>query len=262
MSVRMGRWVAGAAVLATLAVTPAPGVGQVSEALDATGEGMVTFSYATRPGTRFCGRGGHSISVGGNVRMERGREGRGERCREGSALVEVAMEGGAVTDVRFLGPEERPSAGARDLGRVPAAETASALLAVARSDDPASDDAIVAAVVADSAVVWPELLEIARSRSHREKTRKSALFWLGQEAATSVTGALVETADDGSEAEGIRDAAVFALSQRPEEESLPALMSLAREAEHAGTRRSALFWLAQSDDPAVPEFFAEILAGP
>ena len=72
----------------------------------------------------------------------------------------------------------------------------------------------------------------------------------------------IETADDGSEAQGIRDAAVFALSQRPEGESLPALMSLAKEAEHADTRRSALFWLAQSDDPAVPEFFAEILAGP
>ena len=259
MRSRRGRWVVGAMALATLAVAPTPGTAQALEALESTDRGILTFSYATRPGTRFCGRHGRSISVGEGVRMERGPAERAEGCREDSALVDVTLEGGTVTDVRFLGPGERPSPGARNLGRVSAVESVAAFLSVARRDGPAADEAIVAAVVADSVEVWPDLLAIAQDRGQWEETRKSAIFWLGQEAASSVTGVLVETAEDGSEAQEIRE---FALSQRPEEESLPALMALAREAEHADTRRSALFWLAQSDDPTVPEFFAEILAGP
>jgi HEAT repeat protein len=194
--------------------------------------------------------------------MERGQAGGADRCREGSALVEVTLGAEGVTDVRFLGPDERPSVGARDLGRVSAAESAEAFLQVARADAAVSADAIVAAVVADSVVIWPDLLDLARHRAHPDETRRSALFWLGQEAASAVTAALLETADDDEEGRQIREAAVFALSQRPAGESLPALRALAQEAEHADTRRSALFWLAQSDDPAVPDFFADILAGP
>lgn len=262
MSARQAVWAARGMVVAVLAAAPASLSGQVSEALTRSGDGVVVFTYAARSGTRFCGDGGHSISVGRGVRMELdGRRGL-ERCREGSALVEVTMDEGVVTDVRFLGPDEAPAPAARNLGRVSADESARAFLRVARADGPATDEALVGAVVADSVVVWPDLLDIARDRDLADRTRKSALFWLGQEAAATVTEALVETADDGSEAEGIRDAAVFALSQRPEGESLPALMSLAKEAAHADTRRSALFWLAQSRDSRVPEFFAEILAGP
>ena len=259
MTAGRAAWVAGASALAALAVTPAHGTAQVAEALAGMDDGVVAFSYATRPGTRFCGESGHTVSVGRGVRMERGPRGDAERCREGSALVEVTLEGGTVTEVAFLGAGELPRAEARDLGRVSAPESARAFLDMARDDGPEADDALVAAVVADSMVIWPDLLDIARDRDRVRRTRKNALFWLGQEAAARVTDALAETADDGTEAREIREAAVFALSQRPDEESLPALMRLAREGAHPDTRRSALFWLAQSDDPAVPDFFAEIL---
>jgi hypothetical protein len=54
-------------------------------------------------------------------------------------------------------------------------------------------------------------------------------------------------------------AAVFALSQRPDHESVPVLMDVARTAPHPDTRRSAMFWLAQSEDERVYAFFEEIL---
>ena len=83
--------------------------------------------------------------------------------------------------------------------------------------------------------------------------------WLGQEATLAVNGPLMDLARDETEEEQIRDAAVFALSQRPEEESVPALMELIGDSDDAKVRKSALFWLAQSDDPRVLDFFEDIL---
>jgi len=57
----------------------------------------------------------------------------------------------------------------------------------------------------------------------------------------------------------VRNAAIFALSQRPDDEGLPALMELARTGAHAETRKTAMFWLAQSGDERVVAFFEEIL---
>ncbi len=54
---------------------------------------------------------------------------------------------------------------------------------------------------------------------------------------------------------------MFALSQRPTDEGVPILMDVARTATQAETRRSAMFWLAESEDPRVVAFFEEVLLG-
>jgi HEAT repeat protein len=100
---------------------------------------------------------------------------------------------------------------------------------------------------------------LARDRSLDEDVRTSALFWVGQEAADAVTEGLAEVALDEDEDQDVRDAAVFALSQRPADEAVPILMEIARTAPHIQTRRSAMFWLAQSKDERVYAFFEEIL---
>lgn len=261
-------WVAGALALAALALGAGPVDAQIAEAARTVGDGGLTFSYPVRPGTRICGGGDRGISVTGGAWISRGGEDQtGERdCREGSALLEVTLERGLPIDVTLVAPGQSPARGSREMGRV-AAEVAVRWLLddVARADPPlargAVDGALLAAVIADSVVVWPELLEIARDRDVHSRTRKSAIFWLGQEAADVVTDELVATAGDDSEEAEIREAAVFAISQGDAEESVPALMTLAREAPAADTRRSALFWLAQSGDPRVPAFFGEILRG-
>ena len=92
--------------------------------------------------------------------------------------------------------------------------------------------------------------------------RASALFWLGQEAADAATVGIASVAADEREDQKVRDAAVFALSQRPGDQGVPALIELARTAREAETRRSAMFWLAQSGDDRVLPFFEEILLGP
>lgn len=260
--------VAGALALATLALGSGPVAGQIAEVARSVGDGSFTFSYPVRPGTRICGGTNHGLSLTDGVWISRDEgDERGELdCREGSALLEVTLAGGLPIDVTLLAPGRSPDAGSRELGRVAGREAVRWLLDDVVRADPALDreaveGALVAAVIADSVVVWPELLEIARDRDAPARTRKSAIFWLGQEAADVVTAELVATAGDDSEAADIREAAVFAISQGDPEESVPALMTLAREAPAADTRRSALFWLAQSDDPRVPAFFGEILSG-
>lgn len=227
---------------------------QILERLGA-GNGVVRFTHPLRPDVRICERGIHT-----GPGWERGREG---LCHDGEADVEIELAEGRAMSVRVLRPDDTPDPQARDLGRVTGEEAAAALLRFARLAPAAvAEDAIVVAVVADATEIWPELLDLARDRERPGRVRRSAVFWLGQEAAEAVTPELAATASASDEDTDIREAAVFALSQRPAAEGVPALMELARSAPHADTRKSALFWLAQSEDPRVPEFFGELLRGP
>lgn len=102
------------------------------------------------------------------------------------------------------------------------------------------------------------LLRIARQEPDGE-LREKAVFWLGQAAGREVTGelrGLVE--DDGIDTE-VREQAVFALSQRPRDEGVPALIEIARNSRSAELRKKALFWLGQSGDPRALDLFEEIL---
>jgi HEAT repeat protein len=57
----------------------------------------------------------------------------------------------------------------------------------------------------------------------------------------------------------VRKRAVFALSQRPKEESVPALLRIAKAHRDPEMRRSAIFWLGQSNDPRALAQFEELL---
>jgi HEAT repeat protein len=91
--------------------------------------------------------------------------------------------------------------------------------------------------------------------------RRTALFWLGLEAAAAATEGMAGVAEDEDEDQEVRAAAIFALSQRPAEEGVPILMELARTAREPATRKTAFFWLAQSRDRRVVPFFRDVLLG-
>ena len=57
------------------------------------------------------------------------------------------------------------------------------------------------------------------------------------------------------------NSAIFALSQRPHDEAVPALIEVARTGAAGETRRTTMFWLAQVEDEHVVGFFEEILLG-
>jgi hypothetical protein len=247
---------------ALLALTPAAFGQSIAEQVERVDDGKVRMSFATRPG--ICGDGHGSISFdGGRDRYVRHRSSDDWdwECEPGPARVVLRVRDGEVTDVdAYVGGRWRPAArNTVDLGTVSASQAARYFLSLARKLDRAADDAIFPAMLADSATVWPELLDVAKDASLPSKTRTSAVFWLSQEAADAATEGLGEIALDESEDWEIRKTAIFGLSQRDEGEGVPALIRIARTNDDPRLVRHALFWLGQSEDPRALELFEELL---
>ena len=121
------------------------------------------------------------------------------------------------------------------------------------------EKAIFPATIADSANVWPAFLRIARNSDLPRGTRTQAVFWLGQAAGDAATSNLKDIVVDNSVDREVREQAVFALSQRPRDEGVPALIAVARTNKDPEIRRKALFWLGQSHDPRAIDLFEELL---
>jgi hypothetical protein len=225
-------------------------------------DGSVRFTFPTREEVEVCDQG---IRMGESRMMWHSRRGWDEAtgCRPGPVRVEISKRNGGVRSVEVVGPWSSLVAEAVELGPFPASEVADYLLSVVESQEhgEAARDAVLPLVLADVEDVWRPLLDLARDPAIATEARKSALFWVGQEAASGVSTELAGVAVEEDEDQEVRDAAVFALSRRPPDEGLPFLMELARTAPQARTRKSAFFWLAESGDERVIPFFEEILLG-
>jgi hypothetical protein len=173
------------------------------------------------------------------------------------------IEDGAVDRVQYwVGPLR--SREARDLGSAPAAEAARWLMSVASHGRPrASAKAILPAILADSAVVWPELLAIARDGERSHSTRQEAMLWLSRFAAAAVAGRPNDPLDfergSVTDDEDLKTHAVFVLSQLPRGEGIPQLLDVARSKQSPRVRGQALFWLGQSGDPRAIALFESLL---
>jgi hypothetical protein len=221
----------------------------------AAGEGAVRLSFAARHGV--CGSGGQNISILSDDEHDEVES----DCAPGPVRVSLRVRGGRVAEAHtYVGGRWRPPQGpTTDLGTVSAPEAAAGLLTLAERADGDAESLVTAASLADSAIVWPDLLRMARRADLPLETRRQAVFWLGQAAGAAVTHGLDSlTADEGSDLE-VRKHAVFALSQRPADEGVPALIRVARTSPSGELRKTALFWLGQSDDPRALAVFEEIL---
>jgi hypothetical protein len=252
-----------------LGCTTAPAQSALAERILGVKDGTVRLAYSVREG--ICGDGesfirdrtrGENNYISFDDRGSRygDRNWRNRPCEPGPARVAILKDGGLVTKVRLYVGGEWPAAssGVTDLGQVAAPAAARALIALAAKDRRA-DQAIFAAMIADSAVVWPDLLALAKNDQVAKDTRKSAVFWLSQAAGDAATKGLSELAEDDAEDRDIRDQAVFALSQLPAAEGVPVLIRLARTNRDPKVRRKAIFWLGQSDDPRALKLFEELL---
>jgi len=168
----------------------------------------------------------------------------------------LSVSGGRLIDADLaVGGAWSQDDDAVDLGTVAAVEAAAALLDLAATASfRGGGDLIIGAVVADSAEVWPQLLQLARQDDVAEGIRDDAVLWLGFAAAD----ALGPEADDEDD---IRESAVFALSQRPHDEAVPALIRVVEGDHPVHLRKSALFWLGQTDDLRAIDVYEEILQG-
>ena len=225
--------------------------------------------FTSRPG--LCGNvDGETVMIGRTGERGRtwqgslnGREQREIECVEGPTHVRLRVRGGHVSDVSARVARAFPAASGQvtELGRVPAREAASYLLALAErsAGRDVGGGGIFSATLADSVDTSRQLLRIARNDAAGDEARSAAVFWLGQQAGDAATKGLVGLVDDDEQTRALREAAVFSLSRRPREESVPELIRIARTHRDGHIRKAALFWLGQSGDPRAVALFEEIL---
>ncbi|MFL5508481.1 MAG: HEAT repeat domain-containing protein [Gemmatimonadaceae bacterium] len=253
---------------AALAGATAASAQSIASQVARVSNGTVRMSFSTRPG--ICGS-GNSISYGGRGRgrttwgndWESSRDVEWESdCSVGPGRVVIDRRNGEIADLRFyVGGRWRPAAAdVVDLGMVPARAAADYLVSIARTERGSmGEKAILPSTLADSAEVWPELIRIARNSDIPRSTRTSAVFWLGQAAGDAATRGLNDIVVDNGVDREVREQAVFALSQRPREQAVPALIAVARTNKDPEIRKKALFWLGQSNDPRALDLFEELL---
>jgi hypothetical protein len=257
------------ATVLLLACEAAPAQSPLADRILAVKDGTVRLAFPVREG--ICGNGENFIrdrsrgednymSFEGNINS---RNWRYQACEPGPARVVVMKTEGAISRVRVYVGGDWKAAGpdVTDLGMVSGPAAAKALLAVAVREH-RGEQAVFAATIADSVVIWPELLSLAKNESVNRETRKTAIFWLSQAAGDAATKGLADMAEDESEDREMRDQAVFALSQLSSDRGVPILIRLAKSNKDPKVRRKALFWLGQSDDPRVLALFEEILTKP
>ena len=234
-----------------IAILPAVAAAQsLEQRVTQVDSGRVHLSYPARPGV--CGN-DHGFSGTPDDDWQ-------GTCEREPVRASLEIRGHRVTRVRaHVGGKWNETSSAVDLGTVRPQEAASYFLSLAEQVDGPGGDALLAAALADSAVIWPALLRVARSPRLPAETRRSAVFWLSQAAGKAVAPALDSIASDPRGDREIRKQAVFALSQRAANESVPALIQIARVNPDPEIRRTALFWLGQSEDPRALALFEEIL---
>jgi hypothetical protein len=243
------RYSACAAILVVLPATL--GAQSLEQRVAAVGTGTVRMSFAAQPGV--CGDGRN------NIRTRQNDEQWEEDCSPQPVRVAIRLREHQVMEIRtYVGGRWR-SGPTTDLGTVRPQEASAYFMRLAEREGGLEGDPVLPATLADSVVIWPALLRLARSPTAPQETRRSAVFWLGQAAGTAVAGSLDSIVDDARGEREIRKQAVFALSQLSNDGGIPSLIRIAQSNSDPELRRTALFWLGQSDDPRVLKLFEDIL---
>jgi hypothetical protein len=264
---RIAMWLTLAAVLAACPPAAAAGGRSLVELAAKLGEGEIRLAFPAREDACGCrndiwieSMDGHQIHFNRDdddwdCDCERGPVRVGLRVREGE-IVRIRTRIGEPGRVRDTDRE------IQDLGMLEPQDAADLLLELARKGSRrVAEKAILPAYLARNAVIWPELMSLARNDEIPDDVREQAVFWLGQIAGDKVTAGLVSLAEDDDAELDLRQTAIFALSQRKDATWIPALEQIALQNPHPELRRSALFWLAQSEDERALDLIERILTG-
>jgi hypothetical protein len=250
-------------LLLAAALTAAASVRDMEKAVEGLDDGYVRMTFAAREGV--CGDGWDSIRIDGSWYRSHCHGDDWERdCEEGPVRVSLKVRDGDVVDIRTRvgGRWRKLRDDVLDLGEVDPQDAADFLLdLVEDARGSLAEDALMPAILGRNVVVWPRFMQIARDDGRSEDIRGSAVFWLGVLAGEKATEGLIELVEDDDEDLDVRKTAVFALSQGRRTTNTHHLIKIARTNPHPQLRKSAMFWLAQRDDPEVLDFFEEILLG-
>lgn len=252
-----------AVVSAVLIAAPA-GSQTIGRRIADAPDGKVRLEFAARPD--LCGNGNY-VSHGKNNRTSWDGDYSEdveytEDCMRSPVRLVIYKQGGEISKIRtYVGGRWRAPAGTvTNLGQVSTREATDYLMSFASGSYAPAKDAIFPLTLADSVVIWPGLLKLARDPSRPREIRTQSVFWLSQIAGEAVTANLAALTGDAALDQEVRKQAVFALSQRRGDEAVPALIQIARSNRDPEIRKNALFWLGQSRDPRALALFEEILS--
>lgn len=227
----------------------------VGDRIAAVRTGTVRMTFAAREGV--CGDGmnwfrlkhsGYSGSfTNGNFSGTRDVE---VTCNRGPVRLVIVRDGGETTQLRtYVGGTWKTDTGYTDIGNVSAPDIGAWLLALAETGGakPARS-AITAATLTDSLDPSPALLRIVKNDDRPSDVRSSALNWLGEVVGDRVAMTLDSIAYEAGDRE-MRKQAIYAISRRPADEAIPALLKMAETLPDRELRRTAVQWLVRSKDP-------------
>ncbi len=233
------------------------------------GDGVVELRYAAR--ADVCGS-GPAIQIGANTYIQRSGGSWGglerELCRRGPVVVRITRNGGYVVGIDVGIGSAGSAAAATDLGAVSGQAAAEYFLDLAaRAEGRPAREALLPAVLADSAPVAQGLLRLARNPNLSRSVRQGALSWVAREIervdaeeGRRLSAAVVAIASDPAEAQPVRQQAVSVLA-RTERADLAALTRMAGGGD-PWLRQAAVQALASSGDPRGREFLRSALRDP
>ena len=253
------QWGFAALAVISALVTRTAASQALASRIEAVGSGQVNLHFTGREG--ICGDGSRFMRIGSSYQGSFSDATRSAPCITGPVQVRLTVDQGSVTRVETWVGSLRPRDG-KDLGEVPARAAAEYLLWLAARSSSAGSKAILPAVLAESTIVWPTLLNLARDASLSKSVHQETAFWLSRFAAGAIAGRKNDPLshdDEDTDDISLKKHAVFVLSQLPHNEGVPELINVARSGVDQRVRSQALFWLGQTDDPRALTIFESIL---
>ncbi|HKP29326.1 MAG TPA: HEAT repeat domain-containing protein [Gemmatimonadales bacterium] len=251
-------------LLTGLACAPAAGAQSITSRIGSQRDGYVGIAYAAR--ADVCGHGTDYIRIGTGTFLSGGGwvttdgDGNDSRdCERGPVRVLITRAEGRTVGLK-VGVAGGPwPAGTTDLGTVGASLAAEYFLGMAaETDGRLGREALLPAVLADSAAAWRGLIRIALDRKLSRGLRESATGWLGREASwqgadvsKDITTSLTAIAGNREEPASLRSRAVSSLG-RNQVTGTAALVRLA-DSEDPVVSRAAMRSLGRSSDPRARE---------
>ena len=230
--------------------------------VDAAPDGRVQFNFAARAGV--CGNGRSWIQTGPNNYSGTfyGDSWRNEPCVPGPVRVVIDRADKLPLSVQtYVGPPDSTLRGVTDLGRVRAQDAVDYLLGLAsKVDGRAGRDALMPAMLADSANSATELVAIAKNPALPRETRRSALSYMGrstdgmQTIPASVTEPILAIARDETDNQSVRQQALSVLGRLDHGAGIQPLIQLSQQNQSTWLAKESMSALARSGDPRARQY--------
>jgi HEAT repeat protein len=230
--------------------------------VDAAPDGRVQFSFPARAGV--CGNGRSWIQTGPNSYSGSfyGDNWRMEPCVPGPVRVVIDRADKQPLSVQtYVGPADSTLRGVTDLGHVRGQDAADYLLSLAgKVDGRAGRDALMPAMLADSANTSAQLVAIAKNSALPRETRRQALSYMGrstdgmQTIPATVTEPILAIVRDETDNQSVRQQGLSVLGRLDHGAGIQPLIQLSQQNQSLWLAKESMSALARSGDPRARQY--------